>query len=98
MGKQRVGSWKTVFGEEADSFFHTWAVASYIDQEAAAGKAEYPLPMYVNAALRDPFSPGKQGSSESGGPTDDVLAIWKAIAPHVDVLAPIFTCLSTANT
>jgi beta-galactosidase GanA len=88
MGKTQAGTWQQVFGDEADGFFHTWYVASFIEQVAAAGKAEYPLPFYANAALRDPFHPGKQGSWESGGPTDDVLALWKAAAPSIDVLAP----------
>jgi beta-galactosidase GanA len=64
-------------------------VASFVGQVAAAGKAEYPLPIYVNAALRDPIAPGPPGSWESGGPTDDVLPIWKAeTTPAVDILAP----------
>ena len=88
MGKQTGGSWQSVFGDEADGFFHAWSIASYINQIAAAGKAEYALPMYVNAALRDPIHPGRPGSWESGGPTDDVLALWKAAAPAIDVIAP----------
>ena len=36
--------------------FHAWAIARYVGQIAAAGKAVYPLPLYVNAALRDPLS------------------------------------------
>jgi len=46
------------------------------------------LPMYCNAALRDPFHPGIPGAYESGGPTDNVLDIWKAAAPAIDLLAP----------
>ncbi|WP_425493928.1 DUF5597 domain-containing protein [Lysobacter gummosus] len=87
MGKQ-AGDWKQVFGGDADEFFHAWHVAHYIDQVAAAGKAEYPLPMYVNAALRDPFTPGLPGQYESGGPTDNVLDVYKAAAPNIDLLAP----------
>jgi beta-galactosidase GanA len=87
MGKQ-PGNWKQAFGNDADEFFHAWHVAHYIDQVAAAGKAEYPLPMYVNAALRDPFTPGLPGQYESGGPTDNVLEIYKAAAPNIDLLAP----------
>jgi hypothetical protein len=63
-------------------------VARFIGQVAAAGKAEYPLPLYVNAALRDPLSQPPAGTYESGGPTDNVLDIWKAAAPAVDLLAP----------
>lgn len=87
MGKT-PGTWKQVFGSDADEYFHAWHVAHYIDQVAAAGKAEYPLPMYVNAALRDPFNPGLPGQYESGGPTDNVLDIYKAAGPNLDLLAP----------
>ena len=82
------GTWPEVFGADADEYFCAWSVARYIGQVAAAGKAEYALPMYVNAALRDPFTPGPPGTYESGGPTDNVLDIWKAGAPAIDILAP----------
>jgi beta-galactosidase GanA len=81
-------SWKEAFGPEAEEYFHAWSVARYIGQVAAAGKAEYPLPMYTNASLRDPLSPGPPGSYETGGPTDNVLGIWKAAAPALEVLSP----------
>jgi hypothetical protein len=87
-------NWQQAFGPDADEYFHAWSVAKYIGQVAAAGKAVYPLPMYANAALRDPFNPGPPGlpgapgNYESGGPTDNVLSIWKAAAPALDILAP----------
>lgn len=87
LGK-RPGTWAEVFGKDADEFFHAWHVARFIDQVAQAGKAEYPLPMYVNAALRDPFDPGLPGQYESGGPTDNVLDVYKLAAPHIDLLTP----------
>jgi beta-galactosidase GanA len=82
------GTWQQVFGRDADEFFHAWSIASFIQQVAAAGKAEYPLPMYVNAALRDPLKPGSPDTYASGGPTDNVLDIWKAAAPALDLIAP----------
>ncbi|MBB1086973.1 DUF5597 domain-containing protein [Lysobacter sp. SG-8] len=82
------GHWREVFGADADEFFHAWHIARYIDQVAEAGKAEYPLPMLVNAALRGPFNPGQPGQYASGGPTDNVLDVYKAAAPHIDLLAP----------
>jgi beta-galactosidase GanA len=90
LGKgERTGSdWKAVFGRDADEFFHAWSVARFIDEIAAAGKAEYPLPLYVNAALRDPLTNPPAAHYESGGPTDNVLALWKAAAPSIDLLAP----------
>jgi hypothetical protein len=82
------GTWLEVFGDDADEYFHAWSVARYIQQVAAAGKAVYPLPLCVNAALRDPLSNPRPSSYESGGPTDNVIPIWKAAAPAIDVLAP----------
>jgi beta-galactosidase GanA len=82
------GTWREVFGADADEFFHAWHIAHFIDQVAAAGKEAYPLPMYVNAALRGPFNPGQPGQYASGGPTDNVLDVYKAAAPHIDLLAP----------
>jgi len=97
MGKTAgAASWREAFGAEADVNFHAWAVAKYVGEIAAAGKDVYPLPLYVNAALRDPFK-GAPGSYESGGPTDNVLPIWKAEAPAIDVLAPDIYLPDTAS-
>ncbi|GAB3507134.1 GH35 family beta-galactosidase GalD [Pseudoxanthomonas daejeonensis] len=82
------GTWSEVFGTDADEFFHAWHIAHFIDQVAAAGKEAYPLPMLVNAALRGPFNPGQPGQYASGGPTDNVIDVYKAAAPHIDLLAP----------
>jgi len=83
-----AGSWQNVFGDRADEYFQAWSVARFVGQVAAAGKAVYPLPMYVNAALRDPLSNPMATNYESGGPTDNVIPIWKAAAPSIDLLAP----------
>ena len=82
------GSWKEVFGKNADEYFHAWSVAAFIGKVAAAGKQAYALPLYVNAALRDPLTNPAANTYESGGPTDNVLAIYKAAAPAIDLLAP----------
>src|ERR1019366_8428049 len=86
--KSAGGNWREVFGDDADEYFHAYCVAHYIGQVAEAGKAEYPLPMYVNAALRDPLTNPRAGTYESGGATDNVLDIWKAAAPAIDILCP----------
>jgi hypothetical protein len=83
-----AGSWQQVFGDRADEYFHAWFVARFVGRVAAAGKAEYPLPLYVNAALRDPLTNPSATTYESGGPTDNVIPIWKAAAPAIDLLAP----------
>lgn len=53
---------------------------------AAAGKAEYPLPMFVNAALIRPnYQPGQYNS---GGPLPHSLDLWRAAAPAIDFFSP----------
>jgi beta-galactosidase GanA len=83
-----AGSWREVFGDDADAAFHAWYVARFVGQVAAAGKAEYPLPMYVNAALPDPYKHQDPMTYASGGPTWNVFDVWKAAAPAIDLYGP----------
>jgi beta-galactosidase GanA len=88
LGK-KPGTWTEVFGKTADQVFSSWHFARYVDEVAAAGKAVKPLPMYANAALGDPFDAEPASSSvQSGGPTWNVIPIWKAAAPHLDWVSP----------
>ncbi len=82
------GNWQKVYGANADEYFNAYTIAKYIGKVAAAGKAEYVLPLYVNAALRDPLTNPAANQYESGGPTDNVIPIWKVAAPAIDLLAP----------
>ena len=92
-----AGSWSTMFGAQADRAFNTWHVASYVEAIAAAGKAVKPLPMYVNAALAGPSNVPDPEGVASGGPQQDVLAIWKAAAPSIDFAAPDIYDRNAAN-
>jgi beta-galactosidase GanA len=85
---KRPGRWAEVFGKDADEFFHAYSIAHFVEQVAATGKAAYPIPMYVNAALRDPFREQDPYDYASGGPTWNVLEIWKAASPSIDVISP----------
>jgi hypothetical protein len=94
-GASASPTWPQAYGSSADEYFNAWAVATYVGKVAAAGKAVYPLPMDANCALRDPLRPGpagveppNSGRYQSGGPTDNVIPIWKAAAPAIDILAP----------
>ena len=87
-GLGKTGTWSQVFGATADQAFNAWYVARYVDEIAAAGKAELALPMYVNASLTDPFTLQGVQNGASGGPNWNVIDIWKAAAPHIDILAP----------
>ena len=85
---RRPGSWSEVFGARADQAFNAWHTARYIDSIAAAGQAVKDLPMYCNAALSDPFTEEGAENSASGGPNWNVISIWRAAAPHIDLVAP----------
>ncbi|WP_161979970.1 DUF5597 domain-containing protein [Streptococcus sp. S784/96/1] len=81
-----TGTWKEAFGENAPEFFMAYHYAKAVETIAQAGKAEYPLPFYANAWLRQyPWSPG---TYPSGGPVVETHPIWKAIAPSLFTLAP----------
>ncbi len=82
------GTWREAFGESADEFFHAWHTARFIGAVAAAGREEYPLPMYANAALRDPLADQDPMTYASGGPTWNVIEIYKVAAPAIALLAP----------
>jgi beta-galactosidase GanA len=90
--RARSGNWTQVFGDDADETFAAWSVSRYINAVAAAGKKEFPLPMYVNNWLKSPRAfpittvPGDD--YPSGGPTINMLPVWKATAPSIDLLAP----------
>lgn len=86
---KKPGSWAAVYGRDAELFFHSWYVASYIDAVAAAGKAVKPLPMYANAALTgSPFGWQDPNTYASGGPAHTVIDVYKAAAPHLDLVGP----------
>jgi beta-galactosidase GanA len=82
------GSWSQVFGWKADQAFNAWAIARYVDEIAAAGQQVLNLPMYVNAALSDPFKEEGAQNGASGGPNWNVIDIWKTAAPHIAIEAP----------
>jgi hypothetical protein len=86
-GLRDSGTWAEVFGDsaDADEIFMVWHYACYVQKVAAAGKAEYALPMYVNAWLARGDKPG---AYPSGGPVSRVHDIWHAGAPAIDMLAP----------
>ena len=86
-GLKQAGTWAEVFGDsiEAQEVFQAWYFAVFADRLAAAGKAAYPLPMYVNVALNRPGSP--PGRYPSAGPLPHLFDIWKAAAPSLDMLS-----------
>ena len=91
------GNWVKTFGPDADESFAAFSTAHYIGEVAAAGKAEYALPMYCNVwfaypvhALENRDRPSAGQEYPSGGPQQANIPIWKAAAPAIDILAPDF--------
>ena len=70
-----------------DEIFMAWNYARFVGKVVEEGKAEYNIPMYVNAWLQQP-NHAWPGSYPSGGPVPQVHDIWRAGAPAADVLAP----------
>ena len=87
-GLKTSGSWEEIFGRNSQSeeIFMAWNYARYIDKIVEAGKAEYDIPMFINAWLSSPQQ--KPGDWPSGGPLPHTLDIWLAGAPHIDFLCP----------
>src|SRR6266851_4745202 len=87
-GFKTQGTWEGVFGKGpgTDEIFMAWHFARYVNRVAELGKAEYPLPMFVNAAL---IRPGYQpGQYPSAGPLPHLMNVWRAGAPKIDFLSP----------
>ena len=90
-GFKTSGTWEEVFGKgrPTDEIFMAWNFARYIGRVAEAGKAEYPMPMYVNCPQ---FGFGKAPApvrgGQSGGPMPDAMDVWRAGAPRIDIFAP----------
>jgi beta-galactosidase GanA len=87
LGKQ-PGTWTEVFGDgpATEEMFQAWAFATYVQEVAAAGRAELDLPMYTNAAL---IRPGAQpGQYPSAGPLPHLAQVWRAGAPALDFISP----------
>jgi len=82
-GARSSGTWSEVFGAVADEVFMAWHYGRYVDAVAAAGKKEYPIPMFVNAWLE-----GSPGSYPMGGPVSRMMDVWRAAGPHLDLFAP----------
>jgi len=73
--------------DHTDEIFMAWNYSQYLGHIAAAGKAQYPLPMYLNTWIVQPSDRGP-GDYPSGGGEPLVHDIWHAGAPSIDILSP----------
>lgn len=99
-GYKTKGNWEEIFGKSIESsedwkdfplyteeLFQAYHYAKYVGEITAAGKAEYDIPMYVNNWIKQPGM-GAPGQFPCGSPQPEVLDVWRAAAPAVDLIAP----------
>jgi hypothetical protein len=99
-GYKTSGTWEEIFGKSifdrinwkalsylTEELFTVYHYAKYVGAVAAEGKKAYPIPMYVNAWIKqDGFAwPGRY---PAGGPIPHTLDVWRAVAPALDFIAP----------
>jgi hypothetical protein len=92
---KQPGTWREVFGGEADELFQLYHQAHYLDEIAAAGKAEFDIPLYMNVWLSYPPAelPERQApipgiQYPSGGAVQRWVGLWRTLAPSVNAIAP----------
>jgi Domain of unknown function (DUF5597)/Glycosyl hydrolases family 35 len=92
---KQAGTWNQVFPGEADELFQTYHQAKYMNEIAAAGKAEFAIPFYINVWVNypPPLLPQLQQDMPgidypSGGAWQKYVGLWRILAPSIDVLAP----------
>jgi len=99
-GYKTSGSWEDVFGKSvldkdnwkamsylSEELFTVYHYSKYIGTVAAAGKEAYPIPMYVNAWIKQRGF-GSPAKYPSGGPIPHTLDLWRMNAPAIDFIAP----------
>ena len=87
--KKSGGTWPELFGSYAGEYMTAWSIANYIDSVAAAGKAVYNIPMYMNAWMMMHPQWALPGTAyPSGGAVAKLLDLYKAYTPHLDLIAP----------
>ena len=92
---KQPGTWSEVFHGDADELFQLYHQAHYLNEIAAAGKAQFDIPLYINAWLSYPPAelperrlpvPGIQ--YPSGGAVQRWVELWHELAPSIQAIAP----------
>jgi hypothetical protein len=88
-GARSAGTWQEMFGASTatDEIFMAWNYARYLGHMTAAGKAEYPIPVFTNTWIVQPEDKGP-GDYPTGCPQALTIDIWKAGAPAIDLNCP----------
>jgi hypothetical protein len=93
--QKQPGTWSQVFGADADEVFQVYHQARYINEIAAAGKAEFAIPFYINVWIDYPPAalPQRQLDNPgiaypSGGAVQKMIGLWRKLAPSIDMIGP----------
>jgi hypothetical protein len=92
---KQPGTWSQVFGADADEIFQAYHQAKYLNEIAAAGKAEFNIPFYMNVWIDYPPAqlPQRQLDTPgigypSGGAVQKLVGLWRALTPSIDMVGP----------
>jgi len=88
-GAKTSGTWEQVFGAgktKADEVFMAWNYSRYIGKVAEAGKAEYPVPMYVNTWIVQPEDKGPGDYPSAGRRITTTISGGRR--SQIDMLSP----------
>lgn len=92
---KQPGTWRQVFGADADEIFQAYYQAKYINEIAAAEKREFDIPCYINVWLDYPPAELPQRQLDmpgiaypSGAAVQKMIWLWRALAPSIDMIAP----------
>lgn len=92
---KQPGTWSDVFRGDADELFQLYHQARYLNEIAAAGKAEFDIPIYMNVWLSYPPAelperalPQPGIGYPSGGAVQRWVGLWRALASSVQAIAP----------
>lgn len=92
---KQPGTWSRVFGADADEMFQFYHQARYINEIAAAGKAEFAIPCYINVWIDYPAAELPERQLEmpgiaypSGGAVQKMVGLWRVLAPSIDMIGP----------
>ncbi len=92
---KQPGTWSQVFGADADEMFQFYHQARYINEIAAAGKAEFAIPCYINVWIDYPAAELPERQLEmpgiaypSGGAVQKMVGLWRVLAPSIDMIGP----------
>lgn len=83
-----MSPWKRKFGRHSHEAFSAWYHARYIDNIAQAGKQIYDLPMFTNVMIGETGYEEPGRCYNSGAAVGRMLDIWKAGAPHLNLIGP----------